>query len=155
MTPANFCYWLQGFFEIAENSETKDIQLTQKQIDVIRAHLNLVFFHVIDPENLKDKTPEDKAKYQKIHDGSKSCEAITAEDVKKIYERISIDKAKGGESGAIGISRPFGDWPKSTFDETYDPKKHIMHDIQYAPKITSADKHEHSWIPDYEIRYNC
>lgn len=107
MTPVNFAYWLQGFFEIAENSETKDILLTQKQIDVIRAHLNLVFFHVIDPENLKGKTPEDKAKYQKIHDGSKSGEAITAEDVKKIYERKSVDKAKD------------------------------------------------SWIPDYEIRYNC
>ena len=154
MTPANFCYWLQGFFEIAENSETKDIQLTQKQIDVIRAHLNLVFFHVIDPENLKDKTPEDKAKYQKIHDGSKSGEAITAEDVKKIFERISIDKAKD-ELDKTSITRPFDDWPKSTFDETYDPKKHIMHDIQYAPKITSEDKHKHSWIPDYEIRYNC
>ena len=153
MTPINFCYFLQGFFEIAENSETKDIQLTQKQIDVIRAHLNLVFFHVIDPENLKDKTPEDKAKYQKIHDGAKSGEAITTEDVKKIYDRMSIYESKD-ESDKTSITRPFDGFPKSPFDG-YDPKKHIMHDIRYAPKITSEDEAKYSWIPDYEIRYNC
>jgi hypothetical protein len=52
--------------KVSENSDNKEIILTQKQINVIRAHLNLVFFHSIDPENLKDSSGIDKIKYQKI-----------------------------------------------------------------------------------------
>ncbi len=76
MTPTNFCYWLQGFFEVTENSESKEIKLSQKQIDIIRAHLNLVFFHTIDPENLKGMSELDIKKYSKIHDGAKSGDKI-------------------------------------------------------------------------------
>lgn len=118
MTPVNFAYWLQGFFEIVENSETKDINLTPKQVEVIRAHLNLVFFHVIDPENLKGKTLVEKDAYQKIHDGAKSGEIVKSEAIQV------KDLPKN----------PFEPFPKATLDET---------------------SHKHSWIPDYEIRYNC
>lgn len=104
MTPINFAYWLQGFFEIAENSETKDINLTQKQVEVIRAHLNLVFFHVIDPENLKGKTPIEKDAYQKIHDGAKSGEKVKSEAIQV------KDLPK----------HPFDIWPKSTFEVEKD-----------------------------------
>lgn len=97
MTPANFCYWLQGFFEVTENSDSKEIKLTEKQINVIRAHLNLVFFHSIDPENFKDMSELDVKKYSKIHDGAKSGDKI---------------------------------------EDTSDIKKF-------------------SWVPDYEIKYNC
>jgi len=38
MTPENFCYWLQGYFEISDSKE-----LTEKQINVIQSHLHLVF----------------------------------------------------------------------------------------------------------------
>lgn len=76
MTPVQYCYWLQGFFEISENSECTEITLTQKQIQTIRAHLNLVFFHAIDPENLKGTSELDKIKYSKIHDGAKSGDNI-------------------------------------------------------------------------------
>lgn len=38
MTPENFCYWLQGYFEI---SSSDMIGKTQKQI--IKDHLDLVF----------------------------------------------------------------------------------------------------------------
>lgn len=38
MTTQNFCYWLQGFFEIAEPKF-----LDEKQIQIIKNHLNLVF----------------------------------------------------------------------------------------------------------------
>lgn len=44
MTSVNFCYWLQGFFEI---SDVKAI--TPEQVKVIRNHLNMVFKHEIDP----------------------------------------------------------------------------------------------------------
>jgi hypothetical protein len=38
MTPDNFCYWLQGYFEISGNTE-----LTQIQAQDIKNHLQLVF----------------------------------------------------------------------------------------------------------------
>lgn len=76
MKPENFCYWLQGFFEINENSDSKEIKLTKKQIDVIRAHLNLVFFHSIDPDNTKDMSDLDVKKYQAIHGGAKSGDRL-------------------------------------------------------------------------------
>lgn len=44
MRSRDFCYWLQGLFELV-NPET----LTADQIQVIRNHLNMVFYHEIDP----------------------------------------------------------------------------------------------------------
>jgi hypothetical protein len=72
MTGRDFCYWLQGFFEISENLEDdiKDIKLTDKQVKIIRSHLNLVFTHEIDPSNLDGKTPTQKKMYQRVHDGA-------------------------------------------------------------------------------------
>lgn len=49
MKAENFCYWLQGFVEI---SALKDGTpgLTVAQMQVVRAHLNMVFAHDIDPK---------------------------------------------------------------------------------------------------------
>lgn len=44
MTSRDFCYWLQGFFELAEPGN-----LTSDHIRVIKQHLSLVFTHEIDP----------------------------------------------------------------------------------------------------------
>ena len=38
MTPENFAYWLQGFFEMTETN-----RLSEKQILMIKEHLKLVF----------------------------------------------------------------------------------------------------------------
>ena len=38
MNEVNFCYWLQGFFEMTESST-----LNTHQIKMIKQHLNLVF----------------------------------------------------------------------------------------------------------------
>lgn len=38
MTPENFCYWLQGFFEISKATEMTDLQ-----VEEIKNHLQLVF----------------------------------------------------------------------------------------------------------------
>lgn len=38
MTPENFTYWLQGFFEISDAKE-----LDETQVQIIKDHLNLVF----------------------------------------------------------------------------------------------------------------
>lgn len=39
MTPQEFCYWLQGFFEINGNVES----ITKEQAKIIQQHLKLVF----------------------------------------------------------------------------------------------------------------
>lgn len=52
MTPENFVYWLQGFFEISNPKE-----LNEQQIEVIKNHLGLVLTNVTDdtaPEKVKD-----------------------------------------------------------------------------------------------------
>lgn len=38
MTPQDFCYWFQGFIEIADPKE-----LSEKELQVIKDHLALVF----------------------------------------------------------------------------------------------------------------
>ncbi len=46
MTSRDFCYWLQGFFEIGG---FKDIQ--PEQVKIIKNHLHMVFKHEIDPSH--------------------------------------------------------------------------------------------------------
>ena len=46
MTSRDFCYWLQGYFEI---SGTPLEGFGREQVDAIRRHLGLVFLHEIDP----------------------------------------------------------------------------------------------------------
>jgi hypothetical protein len=47
MTSRDFCYWLQGFFELQQAGT--GYNLTASQTDAVRAHLALVFKHEIDP----------------------------------------------------------------------------------------------------------
>jgi hypothetical protein len=53
MTSRDFCYWLQGYFEIAGNQPCQEPSnrwnLNDSQIDTIRKHLAMVFIHEIDP----------------------------------------------------------------------------------------------------------
>jgi hypothetical protein len=41
MKSLDFCYWLQGFFEISKDSELKNID--ENQVKTIQKHLCLVF----------------------------------------------------------------------------------------------------------------
>jgi hypothetical protein len=43
MTSRDFCYWLQGMFEISDPKE-----LNEKQTELVRRHLVMVFLHEID-----------------------------------------------------------------------------------------------------------
>lgn len=45
MTSRDFCFWLQGFFEITDLRTP----LSLEQQDVIKKHLAMVFVHEIDP----------------------------------------------------------------------------------------------------------
>ncbi len=62
MKTTEFCYWLQGFFELSDSTE-----LSVKQVETIKNHLNLVFVHDIDPSYSKDENVQQN--YQKLHDG--------------------------------------------------------------------------------------
>jgi hypothetical protein len=65
MDPVNFCYWLQGFFEIKDaGGETTTAGLSGTQTKCIRQHLNLVFKHAIDPSLGSE---EHVAELRKIH----------------------------------------------------------------------------------------
>jgi hypothetical protein len=50
MTSRDFAFWLQGSFEISGSSE-----LNERQVDIIKNHLALVFKHEIDPSMGGDK----------------------------------------------------------------------------------------------------
>lgn len=72
MKPEEFCYWLQGYFELSEEHAS----LTPKQLETIKNHLNLVFVHFIDPKassHIAD--PQAAKQYQdglnKIHSAGK------------------------------------------------------------------------------------
>lgn len=46
MTPENFCYWLQGYFELNAGKNENNIEkydLSRSQISMIQEHLKLVF----------------------------------------------------------------------------------------------------------------
>ncbi len=54
MNSRDFCYWLQGYFEIhnvnmPENMKASQGGLTNHQADLIQKHLAMVFVHEIDP----------------------------------------------------------------------------------------------------------
>lgn len=63
MTSVNFAYWLQGMFEL-----TQPKTLNEEQTALIRQHLNMVFFHEIDP-GLGNE--QHLAALQAIHGGPK------------------------------------------------------------------------------------
>ncbi len=60
MTSRDFAYWLQGFFEIS-NVDTKNapVSLTAVQTEMIQRHLNMVFYHEIDPSFSKDQKKQE------------------------------------------------------------------------------------------------
>jgi len=42
MTPENFCYWLQGWFELNQTIDHRE-GATQETLEMIKRHLDLVF----------------------------------------------------------------------------------------------------------------
>lgn len=63
MTSRDFCYWLQGYLELA-NEADEPKPLTPKQMQAIANHLGLVFKHEIDPSM---GPPAHQAVLNKIH----------------------------------------------------------------------------------------
>ncbi len=46
MTPEQFCYWLQGYFEVSDET-----RLSPKQVEIIEDHLQKVFNQDPTPTN--------------------------------------------------------------------------------------------------------
>ena len=59
MKATEFCYWLQGMFELGDVKT-----LNEDQTEKVKNHLNMVFFHDI------DKTYPQGTELQKLHDGT-------------------------------------------------------------------------------------
>lgn len=66
MKSRDFCYWLQGFFELQRSGTT--LELNAEQTEMVRRHLSLVFKHEIDPSTDLGN-PFTKAELQALHDG--------------------------------------------------------------------------------------
>jgi hypothetical protein len=68
VTSREFCYWLQGYFEIKDahrKTVTESPGMDGEQVQMIQRHLALVFKHEIDPSY------PDAAELNKIHHGGK------------------------------------------------------------------------------------
>lgn len=66
MTSRDFCYWLQGFFELHPTDEVR--ALNETQVALLRGHLALVFKHEIDPSA---GPPAHQAELNKVHEDAK------------------------------------------------------------------------------------
>lgn len=85
MTSRDFCFWLQGFFEIddanKEGIPRERLGLTNTQVDMIKKHLALVFVHEIDPSMGDEKHQE---LLSRIH----SPEAMELRDLREKVEQL-------------------------------------------------------------------
>lgn len=64
MTSRDFCFWLQGHFELNPGAP-----MTAEQVDMVKRHLALVFKHEIDPAM---GGPEKQAELNVTHAGKES-----------------------------------------------------------------------------------
>jgi len=69
MTSRDFCYWLQGYFEIASLADSSTGQITTTQADMIKRHLNMVFVHEIDPI-IDQGDPVKQGLLNQLHNGT-------------------------------------------------------------------------------------
>lgn len=77
MKATEFCYWLQGLFELSDSKT-----LTEEQVTKIKNHLKLVFLYDIDPSYTED--PDLQQIFQNIHDGKKPFEGVEGKKNPKI-----------------------------------------------------------------------
>lgn len=70
MTSREFCYWLQGYFEMSQAGHANTLPLSFEQINTIQRHLALVFKHEIDPSY------PNQGELNKIHKGDLGDELL-------------------------------------------------------------------------------
>jgi len=83
MTSRDFCYWLQGFFELdGEAPAVPGVELpglTERQVECIRRHLALVFKHEIDPSA---GPPAHQAELNAVHESKPQPQYSPPRDVR-------------------------------------------------------------------------
>lgn len=80
MRSVDFCYFLQGLFEL---TDTKT--LDEKQVQTIKNHLQLVFLYDIDPSYTDDATLQ--RIFQNIHDGKKPFDGVSVSTLRPPQKR--------------------------------------------------------------------
>lgn len=65
MTSRDFCYWLQGYFEIG-HAPGAHAGLNADQVELVKKHLAMVFKHEIDPSFGDEKK---QGELNEIHNG--------------------------------------------------------------------------------------
>lgn len=93
MNSRDFCYWLQGLFELGDPK-----MLDEKQTSLIKRHLHMVFEHEIDPS-----FGEDQELLQEIH--SEEPKPDVAETVKAAMEK-AVKSPTPRPVGRPGVSHP-------------------------------------------------
>lgn len=101
MTPRDFAYWLQGFFEIAGNQAT----LTDEQVEMVRRHLDTVFEH----EAMK-RSAESQRKLDEAHNPP----GLKPSDYPNPVPIPSIPMPYIYPSGTSPVNQPWLGWPNVT-----------------------------------------
>lgn len=86
MTSREFCYWLQGFFELQAAGGATGLVITTGQLQCVQNHLNMVFKHEIDPSQ---GSPEHQAELSAAHEGSPPSAdrpPVTVEQIKQLIK---------------------------------------------------------------------
>jgi hypothetical protein len=81
MTPRDFAYWLQGFFEITGSNAV----LTEEQTGMIRKHLDTVFVH-----EAQQRDPEQQRALDEAHnpDGKKPSNEATSQRIRELLRSV-------------------------------------------------------------------
>lgn len=74
MTPEQFCYWLQGYFELGSGGRAG---MTDGQVETIKDHLNLVFTKVT-----PDRRPKGEILNEEIRKAQMNRPGVTCGDGK-------------------------------------------------------------------------
>jgi len=85
VTSRDFCYWVQGFFELTGKTES----LSKEQVKTIQQHLAMVFKHEIDP-SMGDKAHQDKL--TEIHKKSDLQEDLEESDKVKELRKLLAEQ---------------------------------------------------------------
>jgi hypothetical protein len=99
MTSREFCYWLQGLFELGKSPEG----LSCAQVECVKKHLALVFVHEIDPSY---GPAEHQATLSAIHNNVMTPDQLEElkDRIKKLEERPP-QKVVHHSSGGSGLIR--------------------------------------------------
>lgn len=107
MTSRDFCYWLQGHFEISDPKT-----LGEKETLMIKKHLSLVFIHEIDP-SMGGKEHQDKL--NEVHNKP---------TLKELGEEYDFEVLSYEDRVRFG-NKPHPDWELSRIHGWYDPKEGV------------------------------